>query len=76
MIRDIEFYFMNKEKDPASNIVFKFINESGRVCINKNTGEEIYAYTKSWAACVKDSLSISLKENIKIIKGKKQNGKS
>ena len=72
--RDISFYLMNKEKDPANNIVFKFINESGNVCINKKSGEEIYAYTKNWAEFIKNSLSTSLKENIKIVKSKIQNG--
>jgi hypothetical protein len=71
-----EFYFMNKNSDNSHTVVFKFINESGKICTDKNSGEEIYAYTEYWAEFTKGTLSTSLKENIKIIKSKIKNGKS
>jgi hypothetical protein len=77
MNRDMSFYYlMNKEKDPAEIIVFKFVNGSGKTCTYKKSGDEVYAYTKNWAEIIQHSLSISLNENIKIIKDKKRSGKS
>jgi hypothetical protein len=67
---------MNKTKDLSESIVFKFLDEEGKICKNKSSGEEIYAYTRTWAEFTKDELSTFLNENIKIIKSKIQNGKS
>ena len=71
---DTEFYFMNKNKEPSQITVFKFINESGNVCKNKISGEELYAYTEYWAEFTRHTLSGSLNENIRIVKSKIQNG--